>query len=80
MLLIKNITIKNILIYYIGYATIKKDLKIYSVNPLHLILDKVNGQFKEINGNKSLTLVPTNKSKNKKKLKSIKNYGLKSET
>ena len=52
----------------------------YSVNPLHLILDRVNGQFKEINGNKSLTLVPTNKSKNKKKLKSIKNYGLKSET
>ena len=25
---------KNILIYYIGYVTIKKDLKIYSVNPL----------------------------------------------
>ena len=25
---------KNILIYYIGYVTIKKDVKIYSVNPL----------------------------------------------
>ena len=26
---------KNILIYYIGYVTIKKYLKIYSVNPLY---------------------------------------------
>ena len=25
---------KNILIYYIGYVAIKKDLEIYSVNPL----------------------------------------------
>ena len=30
-----------ILIHYIGYVTIKKDLKIYSVNPLYLILGKV---------------------------------------
>ena len=30
-----------ILIYYIGYVTIKKDLKIYSANPLYLILGKV---------------------------------------
>ena len=27
---------KNILIYYIGYVTIKKHLKIYSGNPLYL--------------------------------------------
>ena len=33
---------KNTLIYYIGYETIKKDLKIYSVNPLYLIFNKVN--------------------------------------
>ena len=32
---------KNILIYYIGYVTIKKDLKIYSVNPLYLISNKL---------------------------------------
>ena len=36
---------KNILIYYIGYVTIKKDPKIYSVNPLYLIFDKMNGYF-----------------------------------
>ena len=47
--------------------TIKKDLEIYSVNPLYLILDKVNGYFEEINRNKYLTLVPTNKSKEKRK-------------
>ena len=33
---------KNTLIYYIEYETIKKDLKIYSVNPLYLIFNKVN--------------------------------------
>ena len=53
---------KNILIYYIGYVTIKKDLKIYSVNP---IFGNVNGNFEEINGNKYLNLVPTNESKEK---------------
>ena len=43
--------------------TINKGLKT-SVNPLYLFFDKVNGRFK-INGNKYLTLVPTNKSKEK---------------
>ena len=58
---------KNILIYYIGYVTIKdsKYVKIYSVNPLYLLFGKVNGYFEEINGNKYLTLVPTNESKEK---------------
>ena len=49
---------KYILIYYIGYVTIRKDLKIYSVNPLYLIFEKLNRYFVEINGNKYLTLVP----------------------
>ena len=68
---------KNILIYYIGYVTIKKDLNIFSVNPLYLIFSYVKGYFKEISGNKYLTLVPTNESKEKK---SMKNCGLKWET
>ena len=60
---------KNILIYYIRYVTIKdsKYIKINSVNPLYLIFSKVNGYFEEINGNKYLTLVPTNESKEKNK-------------
>ena len=38
---------KNILIYYIGYATIKdlKYIKINSINTLYLIFSKVNGYF-----------------------------------
>ena len=56
---------KNILIYYIAYMTIKnsKYAKINSVSPLCVMLNIMNGYFKEINGNKYLTLVPTNESK-----------------
>ena len=45
---------KDILIYYVGYETIKdlKYLRIYNVIPLYLIFIKVNGYFEEINGNK----------------------------
>ena len=42
-----------------------KYIKIYSVNPLYLIFNNVNGYFEEINGNKYLTLVPTNENKEK---------------
>ena len=35
----------------------------YSVNHLNLIFNKVNEYFEEINGNKYLTLFPTNESK-----------------
>ena len=56
---------KNILIYYIGYVTIKEYAKIYSVNPLHLTFRNVNGYLEEINRNNYLTLVPTNESKEK---------------
>ena len=58
-------TTKSIFIYCIGYVTIKdsKYVKINSVNPLYLVMKKVNGYFEEINGNKDLTLVLTNESK-----------------
>ena len=60
---------KNILIYYVGYVTIKgsKYVKIYSVNPLCLIVDKVNGYFEDINRIKDLKLGPTNEGKEKVK-------------
>ena len=45
--------------------TIKKELKIYIVNPLYIILGDMNGYFEEINENKYLTLVPTNESRQK---------------
>ena len=55
---------KNILIYYMGYVTIKdsKYVKNNSVNLLYLNFNKVNGYFEEINENKYLTLVPTKES------------------
>ena len=45
---------KNILTYYIPYVAIKnsKYVKINSVNPLYLMLNKMNGYFDEINRNK----------------------------
>ena len=41
---------KNILTYYLGYVTIidLKCIKINSVNPLYLIINKVNGYFGNI--------------------------------
>ena len=41
------------------------------------MFNKMNGYFNEINENKYLTLVPTNESRDK--VKSMKNYELKSE-
>ena len=69
---------ENIFIYYIGYVSIKKVLKVYSVNPLYIVFGNKNGYFEEISGNKYQKQVPTNE--NKEKIKSMKNYGLKPET
>ena len=55
---------KNIGIYNIGYITIKKiDVceSINSVNPLYLIIGKVDGYIKENNGKKYLVFTSTNK-------------------
>ena len=56
---------KNIDIYHIGYITVKDSdyVKINSVNPLYLIMNEVDGYFKETNGSKYLTLVSTDKNK-----------------
>ena len=49
---------KSILIYYIGYVTIKdsKFVKIDSVNPLYLIFSNMDGYSEENNRNKYLTV------------------------
>ena len=44
---------KNILIYYIGYVAPN------SLKPLYLIINNTNGYIGESNGNKYLTLLPT---------------------
>ena len=45
-----------------------KYVKINSVNPLYLIINKVNGYFEEINKSRYLMLLPTNESKEKTKI------------
>ena len=56
---------KNIDIYYIGYIIVKDSeyVNINSVNPLYLNIKKVEEYVEEINGNKYLTLVFTDKNK-----------------
>ena len=57
---------KDIDIYFIGYITIKKigDYEnIYSVNPLYLIIGKVDGHIEENNGNKYLVFGSTDENK-----------------
>ena len=65
---------KNILIYWIGYATVKdlKCVKINSVNHLYLIFNKETGYFEEVNGNKCLKIkTKENTDENKGKYKNI---------
>ena len=69
---------KSIFIYYVRYVTVK-DLSyatINSVNPLHFGINLINGYIQQSNGNKYLTLVPSDESKDTQK--GMKNCGSKS--
>ena len=56
---------KNIIIYYIGYVTIKnlRYININRVNLLYITIVKANGYIEQSNGNEYLKLVPTDESK-----------------
>ena len=72
---------KNIGICNIGYITIKNisDYEsINSVNPLYLIIDKVDGYIEEKYGNKNLTFASTDE--NKKVLEKYKNFRIRLKT
>ena len=60
----------DLLLTIFGVLICKKYVKITSINPLYLMLNKINEYFEKISGNKYLTLVSTNKS-NKKKIKKV---------
>ena len=47
---------KDIDIYFISYVDKKPDCNVNSVNPLHLIINRVYGYVSEKNGNKCLTI------------------------
>ena len=65
LLKIDKVSYKSSDIYYIGYITMKDFdyVKINSVNPLYLIIGKVDRYSEERNGNKYLTLVSADKNK-----------------
>ena len=56
---------ENIDIYYVVYITMKDSyyVKINSVSPLYLIIDRVDVYIEGKNGNKYLTLVSVDKNK-----------------
>ena len=59
MLKVNKENYKEIDIYYIGYATVKKIANcnnINSINPLYLIINEMIGHFEEKNENKNLVL------------------------
>ena len=61
---------QKILIYPIGYVTVK-DLSCAttnSVKPLYLAINKTNWYIEESNGNKYLAQVPTDESRDYKKI------------
>ena len=47
-------------ICYIGYITKKPQLNVNSVNPLYLMIDKIEGHFEEVDGNKYLIISSAN--------------------
>ena len=55
--------LQSYLLHYICDNQNSKCIKLNSVNPLYLMLNITNLYFEEINGNKYLTLVPTNQRK-----------------
>ena len=77
LLKIDKKSFKDIGIYNIGYIAIKKidDFEtIYSVNPLHLLVNHANGYIEEKNGNKYLIFDSTDE--NKELLKKTMMFGM----
>ena len=73
---------RGIKTYYIVYMTIKKidDCEnIYTVNPLHLLVNHANGYIKEKNGNKYL-IFDDSVNENKALLKNTQMFGMKLKT
>ena len=60
---------KNIGIYYTGYITKKDEYKINSVNPLNLLVHRIDGFVEEKRGNKYFNIAFTDRnSENIKKI------------
>ena len=73
MLKIDKKSFKNIGVYYIGYIAKKDKYKINSVNPLYLLLNRIEGPIEEKQGSKYLNIVSTDS--NSEVLKNMKKSG-----
>ena len=47
-------------VYYIGYITKKTQWHVLSVNPLHLMINRIKGHFEELGGDKYLIISSKN--------------------
>ena len=70
MLKLDKKTFRGIDIYYIGYVTKKEEYKVNSVNPLCLLIYRIEGCIEEKRGNKYLNIAFTDN--NDEVLKNIK--------
>ena len=61
-------------IYYIGYVTKKPEWNANSVNPLYLMINRIDGLIEEKNGDKYLNIADTNR--NIEVLKNIQKFGM----
>ena len=59
MLKLDKKTFKGINIYYIEYVTNKEEYKIICVNPLYLLIYKIEGFIEEKGGNKYFNIAST---------------------
>ena len=50
-------------IYYIGYVTKKPEWNVNSVNPLYLMIERIDGFIEEKNGDKYLNISVTERNK-----------------
>ena len=65
---------KNIVVCYIGYITKKDEYKINNVNPLYLLIYRLEGSHKEKEESKYLNIASTDS--NSKVLKNMKKFGV----
>ena len=49
-------------IYYIGYVDKKPEWNVNSVNPLHLMINRIDGLIEQENGNKYLHIADTDRN------------------
>ena len=74
LLILDKKSYKSIDIYYIGYITIKDEYKINSVNPLYLLVLRIDGFIEEKRGNKYLNIPFTDS--NNEVLKNMRKFGV----